>query len=229
MSLPVKLLRRLSPSAWRQGENFHTLAFRLGQWRSIRAGLPLAADGTPLPWYTYPAIEYLSQFDFSACRVFEFGAGNSSLYWGRRALEVVTVENDPEWADRVRAELRAGQSLLLRERRDEYVGALEEQRGAFDVIAIDGRWRQACASISAGKMRDGGFILLDNSDKFPEAADALRRQGLFEVDFSGFGPVNNYPWTTSMFLRAEVTLQRGFRNPQPVGGLGAAADRDREA
>lgn len=229
MNLPARLLRRLSPSAWRQSENFRTLAFRLGQWRSIRAGLPVAADGTPLPWYTYPAIEYLSQFDFSACRVFEFGAGNSSLYWGRRALEVVTVENDPAWAERVRAGLRTGQSLLLRQRRDEYVGALQEQAGTFDVIVIDGRWRHACAAVSPGRMRDGGLILLDNSDKFPEAADALRGQGLFEVDFSGFGPVNHYSWTTSLFMRANARLQRGFRNPRPLGGLGVTADPDSQA
>ena len=33
-----------------------------------------------MPWYTYPVIEYLQQFDFSKLTVFEYGSGNSSCY-----------------------------------------------------------------------------------------------------------------------------------------------------
>ena len=33
--------------------------------RSIDEKVCLDRDGNPIPWYTYPAIEYLSQFDYS--------------------------------------------------------------------------------------------------------------------------------------------------------------------
>lgn len=218
MNLLRRLLHRASPSLYRFGQNLHTLAFGHGQWRSIRQGTPLNAAGMALPWYTYPAIEYLSQFDFSERTVFEFGGGYSSLFWSGRAALVVTVESDPVWFDRIRRESAPNQRTLLRQARDAYVAALAEQPDRFDIIAIDGKWRHACAAAAVGYLREHGMIILDNSDKFPAVADFLRGQGFFEIDFSGFGPVNNYTWTTSMFVRAPLPLQRGFRPPRPVGG-----------
>ena len=47
--------------------------------RTIDEKVCLDRNGNPIPWYTYPAIEYLSQFDYSRKTIFEFGCGNSSL------------------------------------------------------------------------------------------------------------------------------------------------------
>ena len=43
--------------------------------RSIDEKLCLDKEGNPIPWYTYPAIEYLSQFDYQDKKIFEFGCG----------------------------------------------------------------------------------------------------------------------------------------------------------
>ena len=43
--------------------------------RSIDDKVCVDKDGNPIPWYTYPAIEYLSQFDYSDKKIFEFN------YW----------------------------------------------------------------------------------------------------------------------------------------------------
>ena len=43
--------------------------------RSIDEKICLDKDGNPIPWYTYPAIEYLSQFDYSDKEIFEYGCG----------------------------------------------------------------------------------------------------------------------------------------------------------
>ena len=51
--------------------------------KSVVAQRPVDADGRPLPWYTYPAIEYLEQLDFRDRTVFEFGSGASTLFWVR--------------------------------------------------------------------------------------------------------------------------------------------------
>ena len=50
--------------------------------RTIDEKVCVDRDGNPLPWYTYPAIEYLSQFDYGEKTIFEFGCGYSSLFWG---------------------------------------------------------------------------------------------------------------------------------------------------
>lgn len=212
------LLRRLAPALCALAQNVHALAMRQGQLRSMRAGRPVDAEGLPLPWYTYPALEYLAQFDFSDSRIFEFGAGSSSTYWAERAAEVISVDSDAGWFERVRAESLSNQRVLLRQQRDSYVGALHEQPGEFDVIVIDGRWRHACTVVAPDKLSEGGLIILDNSDKYPDAARHLRERNLFEIDFSGFGPCNGYTWTTSLFLRADNRLQQRFRDPDPVAG-----------
>ncbi len=45
------------------------------------------------------------------------------------------------------------------------------------------------------------MIILDNSDWYKNTAKLLRdKLDLIEVDFHGFGPINNYTWTTSIFF-----------------------------
>jgi hypothetical protein len=49
-------------------------------------------------------------------------------------------------------------------------------------------------------------------------APALRRRGLLQVDFIGPGPVNAYPWATSIFFRG-FGSPRHAAAPQVAGGL----------
>ena len=220
MTLLLRIVHAVSPVFYRLGQNVHTLASKQGQLRSIRERRPVRSDGSAIPWYTYPAIEYLSQFDFSNANVFEFGAGYSSLFWAQRARTVISIESDPGWLVRLEEGVRPNQKVWLRQARDDYVNAIREQPELFDVVIVDGRWRHACVDAAMEKVRDDGLIVLDNSDRYPEATRRLRDSDRFQVDFSGFGPVNNYAWTTSVFLRAACRLQKGFAPPLPIGGLG---------
>ncbi len=51
----------------------------------------------PVPWITYPALKVLEQIVKPHYSVFEYGCGNSTLWWYSHASEIVTVEHDPEW------------------------------------------------------------------------------------------------------------------------------------
>ena len=207
---------KLFPALVRGLVNARTLQRVYGFGRSARQGLSIDALGAPLPWYTYPAIEYLAQLDLAGRRVFEYGAGQSTLYFKARGARVASVESDPAWHARLTARDPALR-VLLRERRDEYVHAIDGEEGPFDLIAIDGRWRHASALASPARLAPGGLIVLDNSDLHPRSARALREAGFFQVGFSGFGPVNPYAWTTSFFLRADCRLS--VRDPRPLGGI----------
>ena len=55
------------------------------------------AQGEPIPWITYPAIEFLSRHLPKNVRVFEYGCGNSTYWWAERAASVISIEHDPEW------------------------------------------------------------------------------------------------------------------------------------
>lgn len=202
----------------KQLRNFRTLAFAQGQFRSIAARGPVDGAGAPIPWYTYPALEYLKNFDFSDCEVFEFGAGNSSRFWAGLAKRIVSVENDPHWFEQVRRIAASNQLTLLCENEEDYVAALGRQEQSFDVIVIDGKWRERCADESVGCLKIGGLIILDNSDRHHDVCAHLRGSGFFQIDFNGFGPINGYCWTTSVFVKS-IPAQPRFRGPQPLGGL----------
>ena len=70
-------------------------------------------------------------------------------------------------------------------------------------------------------LKDGGMIVLDNSDRMieKECGRLLREQGFIQMDFSGFGPINSYCWSTSVFMKTPALLQRNFSGPAPIGGL----------
>jgi hypothetical protein len=61
---------------------------------------------TPLdderPWITFSATRFLEKVLHRRVRVFEYGVGGSTLFFSKRAGEVVSVDDDPAWMDRVR-------------------------------------------------------------------------------------------------------------------------------
>jgi hypothetical protein len=228
MNLLQKLSFRLSPTLYKVGQNVHTLLFKQGQWRSMRETRPVRTDGSWVPWYTYPATEYLAQFDWSESAIFEYGAGASSLFWAARARSVTSVDRDADWVRRLEPQATSSLRLLLRTGRREYVGAIQESGETFDLVIIDGHWRHDCVAPAMECLEKRGMVLLDNSDMFVWVAKRLRDEGLFQIDFSGFGPVNNYAWTTSLFVRADVGIRRDA-DPHPIAGLGVTAEPEDEA
>jgi hypothetical protein len=218
-------LRHLPRVWWATWRILHR---RFGHDRSVVQREPRDAEGRELPWFTYPAIEYLGQLDFSDKTVFEFGAGNSTVYWSRRAARVVSVEHDRGWHERLRMQLPTGQELILAENPRGHPQALVRRRDEFDVVVVDGIERRACCAVAVQRLRRGGLVILDNSDWHHHCAAVLREAGLLEVDFVGFGPVNGYTWTTSLFFHREFAFRRlGAR--QPMHGIGALPHLEGEA
>lgn len=72
--LPHKLSTLVLPY-YKQWKNFMTLSNQYGQFQSIKKWSCIDKDGNPIPWYTYPAIEYLSNLDFSNKIILEWGGG----------------------------------------------------------------------------------------------------------------------------------------------------------
>lgn len=182
-------------------------------------------DGNPIPWYTYPAIEYLSQFDYSGKKIFEYGCGNSSLFWAARAAFVTSIEDNPQWFDKWRKEFRAPNlEILLRGEGKDYENAVFEKEDMYDVIVIDGKRREKCGVAAVRKLAPGGVIILDDSDRintsmeYVNTVKELKKADLFQVDFYGFCPMNNYTKTTSLFLRRDFNFQTRHKI-QPINGI----------
>lgn len=202
---------------------------------SVRNGELRDRENNYVPWFTYPAIEALKNWDLSEKRVFEYGSGYSTLFWASRAKEVVSVEHNRGWHEKIAALAPSNARVILAPiDRDDYDPSpelLEQFRayaeaidGRFHVIVIDGyarsRVRYQCARAALPHLDSNGLVILDNSDWLPATALFLRQSNLIEVDLNGPVPGNSYSQTTSFFFTREFDFQpAGPRQPaMPVGG-----------
>ena len=187
---------------------------------TVETGKAVDADGNELPLYSYPAIEYLTQFDYSGKRVFEFGAGISTIFWMKRAKEVVSVENNQEWIAQLNPSLEENATLLAAEGND-FPLKIRETTGKFDVIVVDGAgYRYDSAVEAVDRLEKGGMIVLDNSDWHFNTAAYLKNAGLLQVDMTGFKPCYSHTSTTSIFFDREFNFPI-LADRQPVHGVGA--------
>ena len=223
-ALIKKLLPPLYWDVRKQAANFSNLAKRYGQFQTIRKGSCLSGEGVPIPWYTYPAIEYLSHIDFSNRRVLEYGSGNSTLWWATRCEELVSVEGNSEWYETNRGvvEQAAKVKYLLKTSEKEYVR--QDYLRTAGVVVIDGDYRSKCADYLIESNQDNAhqisMAVFDNADWYPKTIRKLKHSlHWIQVDFHGFGPINDYSWTTSIFINPTGPEMKYLRPLMSVCGL----------
>lgn len=172
-----------------------------------------------IPWMTFSAIDFLEKIAHLEMKVFEYGSGGSTLFWSSRVKDIISVEHDKPWFEKIKAELAREQTknvnYILSESHDisdfgkkqiqiatDYISSDPNYTGKsfeayvktidnfpdenFDVIVIDGRARPSCILHSLKKVKRGGYLVVDNSE---------RKYYLAGFDFSKwksrnfFGPV----------------------------------------
>lgn len=70
-------------------------------------------DGRPIPWFTFSAIRFLEQEITTDLSIFEFGGGQSTVYWAERVRRIVSVDHDPAFVQHVRRNLPPNAELHL--------------------------------------------------------------------------------------------------------------------
>ncbi len=175
-----------------------------------------AIDGNkePIPWYTYSFIYFLktklhSYFQSGGeIKVFEFGSGNSTLWWAGKASCVVSVEDNDHWFSYVSQNKLENVIYKFASNQESYINALLTEDIQFDVIIIDGSYREDCIKECTSKLKDSGVLIVDNSDleKLKTPLSSLEHQGFRQLEFYGVGPANGHPWGTSVFYRANNFL-----------------------
>lgn len=195
-----------------------SLLFRYGWLRAWWVGRSVDASGVPLPWITYPAIDFISQFDFSDASVFEWGSGFSTLWWSKRCRKIASVESNPPWVPYIKGLLPESVELIVTplDVDAEINALLRHHTVQHDVFVIDnyGPFRWRCAEVAAANLAKGGIIILDNSDQCQKACEVLRNSGLMQIDFTGFLPGGGYAQTTSIFFRESFRFRtRGIYHP----------------
>jgi len=193
---------------------YNSLCLQYAWLKSVETQKPIDSENMEIPWFTFPAIEYLSQIDMRDFDIYEWGSGNSSKFFARRCRSITSIESNLEWFDYGSDNLEENQKIKLLNYQ-EYATEIDKENMKYDVIIIDGIDRYECAKAALNNIKKGGMIILDNSDWNPNACELLRSSLQYiEVDFHGFGPINSYSWTTSVFIDKNAKLMN-LKDRQP--------------
>ena len=193
-----------------------------GSWRDIkRWRRSLAPDHTSitdrLPWVTFGAIDWMDGYLNKDSRVFEYGSGGSTLFLLDRSGKVTSVEHDKDWYEEVKKKGEQA-SLLLRTPEpvtdskeftsvrhagfqfEHYVRSIkQEEDQSLDLVIVDGRARNQCVKAALPKIKPGGYLLLDNSDRERYAPARALLSSYERTDFRGLAPYCNQPSQTSVW------------------------------
>ena len=69
----------------------------VGWFNAFKAKNPVDQKFRPIPWVTYPFIDFLSGRLNRELEVFEFGSGNSTLFFAERVKQLTSVEHNKDW------------------------------------------------------------------------------------------------------------------------------------
>ena len=181
-----------------------------------------------IPWITLPAIKYLKNYLRKDMRVFEYGSGGSTLFFAQIVKEVISVEHDSNWykkvLDEVMLEKYKNVNLInicpvLDSNSEWYYYSyngnysnmsfknyvqeiLNYPDNYFDIVFIDGRARTGCFIESIKKLKKGGLIVWDNTerDRYRENFK-ISKHLLKKIEVPGPTPFSAFFTVTTIFKK----------------------------
>ena len=165
----------------------------------------------PVPWLTEEAIVFLENFcrNNANAKILEFGCGASTIWLSKKTTNLVSIEHNEEWYNFIINALhknvdckKVDLKLLPRP-----YGRICEifPDYYFDLILIDGRDRVTCTKCSIKKLKKGGVLMLDNSERawYRPIYHLLQEWQYYETeqsqpDMCGFWYKN---WKTSWWIK----------------------------
>lgn len=193
-----------------------------GHFRSSFKMAAVSPDGQPIPWYTYPCIDFLVERDFSDKVVLEFGGGQSTLWWAEHAKNVVTLEGNLDWYNTIKSKMPPNVALhhIQSDTPENCIQSVEsileaEPFSSYDVIVIDGHYRFEMIPISLRMMSEDGMIICDNAAGYG-FYEGFKDSSLMRVDFVGHTPGVLLTHDTAIYFPPNSFA---FRPTQPIPAM----------
>ncbi len=86
--------------------------FEIGWVASFINKKPVDKSGKALPWVTYPFIDFISDRLNRGMKLFEYGSGNSTIFYAERVGSITSVEHDKGWYEHVNKQLPRNATLI---------------------------------------------------------------------------------------------------------------------
>jgi len=186
-------------------ENENSYLYVTGWMQSLRGFAPIDPHGNPIPWMNYPVISFLEERLNDSLSLFEYGSGYSTMFYAQRVSDVVSVEYDQAWFEKVQETLPPNVDLVYQaeDRDGDYCRVIGTTGKTFDVIVVDGRDRVNCVKQSIAALSPRGVLLLDDSqrDNYTEAITYAQAEGFRVLHFEGLKATGNEIDRTTIFYR----------------------------
>jgi len=181
-----------------------------GWYESRDKKKPLNKNKEAIPWFTYSSIYFLDKRIKKGMKIFEFGSGNSTLWFPNKGCFLNTFEHNLSWYNTLKDKLppNVNYNYCPLEINGDYCKSISRQNISFDIVIIDGRDRVNCIINSINYLNKEGVIIFDNSDKevYKEGFKFLNENEFKRLQFQGHGPININSWETSIFYREKNCL-----------------------
>ena len=224
-----ELLRKVVPRKIQTAVAFLNIYNNKYGHSNKRMGYCLNSSGDPIPWITYPSMEFLEQINFRDKDVFEYGSGSSTLWWAKRSRSVYAIDRDASWIRRIEPDLPDNAMIRHCPNETRYADEILKTGNLYDVIVIDGSVRYPCAERSIGKLTNNGIIILDNAEWYPNTCELITSKGFTRIDFIGISPINAFISCTSLFIRNLNLLSNRIHRSRwiPIGSKFLIAHDDK--
>jgi len=176
-----------------------------GWFEAFETRSAIDKSGKPLPWVTYSFIDFIQDRISKSHSIFEFGSGNSTLFYAERASSVAAVEHDEKWYSKMMRLKPENVELIFQplESTGIYSRVPLQLNHKFDIIIIDGRDRVNCCQNTLNALSEKGVVVLDDSERemYRQGVDFFLSNGFKHISFSGVSPGLFYRKATSVFYR----------------------------
>ncbi len=179
-----------------------------GWFRSLEEKKPVDKDGNPIPWFTYPAIEFLNERLNKDMIAFEYGCGNSTLFFSERIKEIVSIETDKDWYNKIKSKLKSNCNLIFYDKNCadyNYPEAIRNFNRKFDIVIVDAIERNEIIKVAPDHLSKSGVIILDNSDveDYKIGIEYLMAKGFKKLDFWGIQAAYINRTCTTIFYKPD--------------------------
>lgn len=167
-------------------------------------------NGNAIPWVTYSFIDLVKGRIHKQHDIFEFGSGNSTIFYAQLAGSVYSVEHDKDWYERSAkinmANVKMIQCDLVPD--GDYCRSAVATGKKFHLVIVDGRDRVNCCKQAVGSLTDDGILVLDDSERseYLEAHRFMKANGFKNLPFSGMAPGVIVSKCTTVFYKSNNCL-----------------------
>lgn len=127
------------------------------------------------PWTSPASIMFFKKALTKDMIGFEYGSGASTYFFAKRLNNLVSLEHDSLWYEKVKRQLKKSiitnveYHLVPKDKNGklntyaDFITKFDDEY--FDFVLIDGRERVRCATNAIPKLKTGGILVIDNAER----------------------------------------------------------------